>query len=68
MGLAAPAGRGRPGRQRLHARMRDEQSTGWAGACAVTWRSGGRKRGGILAAEASNYGHSPPTPVSGDPY
>ena len=40
---------------------------GWAGACAVTWRSGGRKRGGFLAAEASSYGHSPPTPVSGDP-
>ena len=40
---------------------------GWAGACAVTWRSGGRKRGGFWAAEASNYGHSPPTPVSGDP-
>ena len=39
---------------------------GWAGACAVTWRSGGRKRGGFWAAEASNYGHSPPTPVSGD--
>ena len=32
---------------------------GWAGACAVTWRSGGRKRGGFWAAEASNYGHSP---------
>ena len=39
---------------------------GWAGACAVTWRSGGRKRGGFWAAEASSYGHSPPTPVSGD--
>ena len=33
---------------------------GWAGACAVTWRSGGRKRGGFWAAEASNYGHSHP--------
>ena len=65
MGLAAPAGRGRPGRQRLHAGCAtSSRRVGWGVRGHVAqWRPQTR---GLLAAEASNYGHSPPTPVSGD--
>ena len=53
MGLAAPAGRGRPGRQRLHAGCA-RAVDGWAGACA---------RGAVEAANAGAFGLGrPPRP------